>query len=84
MQPYLNSRGDSGVVEFKNQPDFIIIRFRRGELYVYESEKIGRHHVEQMKRLEVAGKGLSTYISQHRDVWNGYVRYDPLIHGDLE
>jgi len=37
-----------------------------------------------MKRLAVSGKGLSTYISQHRDVRYGYVKYDPKIHGELE
>jgi hypothetical protein len=84
MQPYLNGTGDSGVVEFKNQPDFIIVRFRNGDLYVYMSDKIGRHHLEQMKRLAIAGRGLSTYISQHRDVRQGWVKYDPMLHGNLD
>jgi hypothetical protein len=84
VQPYQNLSGNSGIVEFKNQPDFIIVRFARGDLYVYMSEILGRRHVEEMKRLAVAGKGLSTYITQHRDVFNGYVRYDPAVHGDLD
>jgi hypothetical protein len=84
MQPYLNLSGDSGIVEFKNQPDFIIVRFHQHDPYVYSSERVGRQHVERMKRLAVAGKGLSTYISQNRDVWSGYVNYDPNIHGDLD
>jgi hypothetical protein len=79
VQRYQNLSGNSGVVEFKNQPDFIIVRFDGGDLYVYMSEKLGRRHVEEMKRLAVAGKGLSTYITQHRDVFNGYVRYDPAV-----
>lgn len=83
MQPYLNLSGDSGVVEYENRPNFIVVRFRNGDLYVYMSERVGRRHVEQMKRLAVVGKGLSAYISQHRDVRNGYVRYDPIIHGGL-
>jgi hypothetical protein len=84
MQPYLNLSGDSGIVEFKTQPDFIIVRFHNGNLYVYMSERVGRHHVERMKRLAVTGKGLSAYISQNRDVWSGYVDYDPNTHGDLD
>jgi hypothetical protein len=84
MQRYRNLSGNSGVVEFKIQPGFVIVRFDRGDLYVYMSERVGGHHVEEMKRLAVAGKGLSTYITQHRDVWNGYVRYDPAVHGDLD
>jgi len=84
MRPYLNRSGNSGIVEYENRPDVIIVRFHDGNLYVYTSERVGRHHVEQMKRLALAGKGLSSYISQHRDVWHGYVEYDPKIHGDLE
>jgi hypothetical protein len=84
VQPYQNLSGNSGIVEFKNQPDFIIVRFDRGDLYVYMSERLGRRHVEEMKRLAVAGQGLSSYITQHREVWNGYVRYDPAVHGDLD
>jgi hypothetical protein len=84
MKPYLNRDGNSGVVGYENRSDFIIVRFHNGNLYVYTSERVGRHHVEQMKRLAVAGEGLSTYISQHRDVWSGYVKYVPNIHGDLE
>ena len=84
VQPYQNLSGNSGVVEFKNQLDFIIVRFRDGDLYAYTAERVGRDHVEEMKRLAIAGEGLSTYITQHRDVWNGYVRYDPVVHGDLD
>jgi len=83
MQPYLNRSGNSGVVAFKIQRDFIIVRFRGGELYVYESERVGRDHIDEMKRLAVAGRKLSTYISRNRDVWSGAVGYDPAIHGDL-
>jgi len=35
MQPYLNVSGDSGIVEYENRPDSIIVRFRKGDLYVY-------------------------------------------------
>ena len=83
MQPYLNCSGNSGIVEYENGPDFIIVRFHSGDLYVYTSERLGRNHVEEMKRLAVSGRGLSTYISQHRDVRDGYARYDPTLHGDL-
>jgi hypothetical protein len=84
VQPYLDRGGNSGVVEFKNLPDFIIVRFGGGDLYVYTAERIGRDHVEEMKRLAVTGRGLSTYINQHHEVRKGYVRYDPIVHGDLD
>jgi hypothetical protein len=84
MQPYPDRSGNSGVVEFKNRPDFIIVRFRGGDLYVYTAERVGRDHVEEMKRLAVTGIGLSTYINQHPEVRKGHVRYDPNVHGDLD
>lgn len=80
MQPYLNRSGDSGVVEFQNRSDFIIVRFRSGDLYVYTAGSVGRDHVEEMKRLAVTGRGLSTYINRHSEVRMGHVRYDPNLH----
>jgi hypothetical protein len=84
VQPYQNLSGNSGIVEFKNRPDFIIVRFSDGDLYVYNAERIGRDRVEKMKNLAVAGRGLSTYINQHPEVRQGYVQYEPDIHGDLD
>jgi hypothetical protein len=84
VQPYLDRSHNSGVVEFKNGLDFIIVRFRSGDLYVYSVERVGRDHVEEMKRLAVSGRGLSSYINQHPDVRKGDVRYDPIVHGDLD
>jgi len=84
MQPYLGRSGNSGVVEFKNRPDFIIVRFRGSDLYVYTAGRVGRDHVEEMKRLAVTGSGLSTYINQHPEVRKGHVGYDPNVHGDID
>jgi len=75
MLPYGNQSGDSGVREYALGADFIAVRFaRKRELYLYAAARVGRHHVDRMKRLAVAGKGLSTYISQNRDVRNGYLK----------
>jgi hypothetical protein len=65
MAPYRNLSGDSGVTHYEAGPDFIVIRFRKGDRYLYNHEKPGREAVETMKRLAVAGRGLSTFISQH-------------------
>jgi len=74
MRPYRNLGGNSGVVEYDEGPDSISVRFRSGDVYVYNYESVGRRHVEEMKRLARLGRGLSAYISQHLGVKNGYVR----------
>ena len=74
MQPYLNLSGDSGVRAFEIGADFISVQFQGEDLYLYTHESAGRNNVERMKQLAIAGKGLSTFISQHLSVRNGYVR----------
>ena len=65
MQPYRNVTGDSGITAFESGPDFIRVEFRDGKIYLYTYASTGTEHVEQMKRLAVAGKGLCTFINQH-------------------
>jgi hypothetical protein len=72
MQPYKNLAGDSGVTHYEIGPDFIRVQFRHGEPYIYDNTTPGAAHVDQMKLLAVAGRGLGTYISQH--VRNSYAR----------
>jgi len=75
MRPYLNLSGESGVRAYDLGPDFIVIEFHgRDKLYRYTSRRVGREKVEEMKRLAVAGRGLSTFINQHPEVKNGYER----------
>ena len=66
MTPYKNLNGDSGVVEYESGPDFIKVRFRYSpKIYVYDDSSPGRVHVDELKRLAAAGRGLATYISQN-------------------
>ena len=65
MKPYRNLNGNSGVLAWEAGKDFIKIRFRGGDVYLYTHSVTGQRHVEQMKKLAAEGKGLSTYISQH-------------------
>lgn len=65
MTTYLNHSGRSGVAAFQIGPDSITVRFVSGQTYRYTHATAGRHFVEEMKRLAAAGRGLSTYISQH-------------------
>ena len=75
MRPYLNLSGGSGVRAYDLGPDFIEVQFHdREKPYRYASERVGRENVEQMKKLAVTGRGLSTFINQHPEVKNGYER----------
>lgn len=65
MRRYANLSRKSGVVAYAIGADFIAVRFRNGETYRYTHAKPGAGHVENMKALALAGRGLSTYISRH-------------------
>ena len=56
---------EPGVTGYEIGPDFIVVRFRRGDRYLYNYKIPGRDDVERMKKLAVAGRGLSTFISRH-------------------
>jgi hypothetical protein len=65
MERYLNRNGDSGVTDYELGADFIRVRFLGRVTYRYGPIRPGPHHVDRMKALAVAGRGLGTYISQH-------------------
>lgn len=44
--------------------DYIKVEFAEGPLYLYTHSTPGMHKVEQMKKLALAGKGLSSFISR--------------------
>lgn len=64
MKTYKNLNGNSGVKAFEIGDHSIAIRFNNGETYLYDHNVPGKKEVAQMKRLALAGKGLSTFISQ--------------------
>lgn len=66
MKRYRNLSGDSGVVAYEIGRDWIRVKFRKKEvIYTYTYARPGAPHVEAMKRLAIAGRGLCTYISQN-------------------
>lgn len=72
MRPYANRSGDSGVVAYETSPASITLRFGTGGEYLYDYTRPGAAKVEKMKALAAAGRGLSTFVSQH--VGDGYAR----------
>jgi hypothetical protein len=66
MKKYLNRSGKSGVKYYEIGKDYIKVWFIHADKsYLYNYIKPGKEHVKKMKTLAMAGKGLSTYISQH-------------------
>ena len=65
MQRYRNLDGDSGVLAYEIGDDMVAVKFRNGEVYEYTGASAGRANIERMKLLARAGRGLSTFISQH-------------------
>lgn len=71
MKHYRNLSGHSGVIAYEIGADVIAVKFRDGGAYWYTHASAGPVHVEAMKQLAVAGRGLSTYIARNQP------RYDP-------
>ena len=63
MERYRNLGGDSGVVAYEIGDDSIKVQFSDGSLYLYNYQSAGRHNIEQMKSLAIAGRGLNSFIS---------------------
>ena len=64
MQRYGNLKGNSGVTAFELRPRSIVVQFQDGAQYEYTDLSAGMDSVRTMQQLAVAGRGLSTYISQ--------------------
>jgi hypothetical protein len=64
MQHYKNLAGNSGVAAFEILSEAIRVRFAKGGTYLYDYGTPGPEHVEEMKKLARAGRGLCTYIAR--------------------
>jgi hypothetical protein len=75
MQRYGNQSRESGVVAYDIDAGQIIVQFRNGERYLYTEDSAGAANIAKMQELARAGRGLSTFISQH--VHDRYARKLP-------
>jgi len=62
---YKKLSGKSGVDSYEIREKSIVIKFRYAGKYLYNYDRPGREYVEEMKRLAVAARDLSTYISKN-------------------
>jgi hypothetical protein len=65
MKRYKNLSGDSGVLAYETGEDYIKIKLRDGDVYLYNYYCPGKDKVERMKELAAEGRGLSTFISRY-------------------
>jgi hypothetical protein len=65
MEKYAGLHPNHGVDTYLITPTSIKVKFITGPtVYVYSYDVPGKSHVEEMKKLAIAGRGLSTYISR--------------------
>ena len=74
MQRYGNQSRESGVVAYDIDAGQIIVQFRNGERYLYTEDSAGAANIARMQELARAGRGLSSFISQHVHVHDRYAR----------
>ena len=65
MQRYGNQGRESGVVAYDIDAGRIIVQFRNGDRYLYTEDSAGAANIAKMQELARAGRGLSSFISQH-------------------
>ena len=65
MQRYGNQSRESGVVAYDIDAGQIIVQFRNGDRYLYTEDSAGAANIARMQDLARAGRGLSSFISQH-------------------
>jgi hypothetical protein len=65
MQRYGNRSRESGVVAYDIDAGQIIVQFRNGDRYLYTEDSAGAANIARMQELARAGRGLSSFISQH-------------------
>ncbi|MDW3711708.1 MULTISPECIES: hypothetical protein [unclassified Pseudomonas] len=72
MKPYKNLGKDSGVAFYEIENNSITVQFTTGATYLYNYQSAGQQHIEQMKILAIAGRGLNSYIKKHAN--KGYAK----------
>lgn len=66
MEIYADLNDDSGVSSYEINPLSIKVWFNKDSAsYIYSYSSAGEYHVEHMKKLALAGKGLNTYINNY-------------------
>ena len=65
LQRYQNNGGNSNVIAFQIEDDYIDVQFGGGKVYRYSYNSAGKSKVEEMKKLALSGSGLNSYIMRN-------------------
>lgn len=63
MEKYRDIGGNSGISAYEVGNDFIIVRFKKGGMYLYNYSTTGSNHVNKLIELARIGDGLNGYIN---------------------
>ncbi|WP_413519714.1 hypothetical protein [Psychrobacter glacincola] len=63
MEKYRDIGGNSGISAYEVGDDFIIVRFKKGGMYLYNYSITGSSHVNKMVELARIGNGLNGYMN---------------------
>lgn len=71
MTKYMNLSGKGDAFLYQINTDELILIFRsktpgKGGKYVYNTDSMERHNLEEMMRLAERGEGLRTFINKNR------------------
>jgi hypothetical protein len=78
LRPYEGKNEDHGVIEYAIDDTFIILKFKERtwdgrQIYLYNYDRPGKLHVEEMKKHAKDNEGLTTYKNQN--VKDNYAAY---------
>lgn len=80
MIPYKNINRFSSILAYEFGNEWIRIEFVSGAVREYTYEKVGKDHVEAMKKCALRGKGLGSYVLNHEDHFKAYKKNIAYIH----
>jgi hypothetical protein len=63
---YKRDNPNAGILNYEITHNGIILEFEdRKHRYLYNADKPGPQHLQEMLRLASEGRGLTTYVNQH-------------------
>lgn len=63
MTHYQNYSGASNVHAYEISSDAIVVAFKDGSAYLYNTSSTSPYNIAEMQRRAVAGRGLNSFIS---------------------
>ena len=65
LENYMDLSGGGGITGYKFLQKGIILQCKLKDLYLYDFNKPGKQHIEQMKIVAEEGQGLTTYVNKN-------------------